>query len=662
MDDPFRWLEEESQNTWLFEQEQNRRTLDAMSSDPQRGHIFEELNRLSQYDEWHAPKIREGSMAFLRRSPGSEQNILQFIPAGSQDALTIFDPVNQVNSAIDWFSLSEDGFYVFFGVSRQGDEWSTLYIYDGRGDRILDETISGARWASVYMPPRADFFYYTKYPGSNEDRRYYSQRVFRHEFGMLPEQDKDVFSDADPTASFALYGSHDGTRLVISTGHGWSRNSLSVMALDRESAVATMVYNESFAHMDPFWRNRTLYALHHDPQAGDSIRKWDESGNTWFVVFASLPTQPIAEAVGIDSGFVLLRMQDARYCLEYLSDEGDLQEIELPHGGIGTARGLSFDCRANTVYFEWTSFDQPLGVFTWHVPDGRLEKWGVHSAPVPGIRIWQEFVPAGNDMAIPIFLAEDTHKRVSPGPAIVGGYGGFNIAYTPVYAPGIHLWLKSGGLYVVAGLRGGSEFGEKWHRAGMLEDKQHVFDDMNSVLRYLPSKDYSRPHLLGITGRSNGGLLMGAVTTQHPELVRSVVIGVPLMDMLRYDRFLVAALWRSEYGDPQNPRHWQWLERYSPYHHVVPHTKYPAVFIFTSAHDNRVHPLHARKMAARLQKESGSKHPVFLRIEPEAGHGVGKSRGQQINEEADIWTFQFRQLGLDPLSSPALHGEEDEKD
>ncbi len=649
IDDPFRWLEDDGPNTSLFEEDQHRRTLEAMRSDPNWPFIFGQLDRLTRHDEWHVPQIRQGSLAFLRRPPGANQSVLQYIPAASADAVTVYDPGSLSSPhAIDWFSLSQDGRYVLFGVSAQGDEWSTLYIYDSVHKRLLDDTIPGARWASVFMPPHANFFYYTRYPVDSEGgRQFYSQRVFRHELGTGLEEDTEVFSDPEVTATFTLCGSSDGNRLVVSTHLGWSRNRLAILTLDGQSIPKT-VFEGLSQHMEPFWHHHELYGLYHDPLTGDAVWKWDERGNAWSTVFASPPSEPIEAATAIDSGFVLLRMKDARYQLEYLSHEGDHRKIDLPHGGIGTAQGLSSDPDENTVYFEWTSFDQPLLVYAWRIPDETLEEWGEHHEPVDGIRIWQEFVPSTDGTPIPIFLAQDARRRVSPGPAIVGGYGGFNIAYTPVYSPGIHLWLKSGGLYVVASLRGGSEFGEQWHRAGMLERKQQVFDDMVSVLRHLSSRNYSQPDVLGITGRSNGGLLTGAIVTQHPELMRSAVIGVPLLDMLRYDRFLVAALWRSEYGDPASPRDWQWLERYSPYHHVVPNTKYPAVFIFTSAHDNRVHPLHARKMAARLQKESGSGHPVFLRIEPEAGHGAGKSRVQQIEEEADIWTFQFRQLGLEP--------------
>ncbi len=651
INDPFCWLEEEGENTRLFEQEQHRRTLDAMRSDPYWRFLLKHLNQLSRYDEWHSPKIRQGSLAYLRRPPETEQYILQFIPAGSLDIVTVYDPSNaSPPRAIDWFFLSEDGRYVFFGISQQGDEWSTLYIYDSDTQKILDDTIPGARWSSVYMPPHACFFYYTKYPlQSSGERKFYSQRVFRHELGTATETDIEIFSDSDPTATFSLSGCKDGRRLVISTHRGWSRNQLSLLDFTVEGTTAQMVFDGESQHMEPFWDNQELYGLYHDATTGDEIKKWNGSRD-WSTVFSTLPTQPIKEAVAIDSGFVMVQMKDARYCLEYLSHKGDLQEIDLPHGGIGTVQGLSADYRGNTVFFEWTSFDQPLRVYAWHIPANGLEEWGTHNALLAGIRIWQEFVPVDDKTVIPIFLAQDTQMSVSPRPAIVGGYGGFNIAYSPVYSPGIHLWLKSGGLYVVAGLPGGSEFGEQWHQRGMREQKQNVFDAMTLVLRYLSARNYSKPSMLGITGRSNGGLLTGAVMTQHPELIASAVIGVPLLDMLRYDRFLVAALWRSEYGDPANPVDWQWLQRCSPYHHIVPHTKYPAAFIFTSSHDNRVHPLHARKMAARLQKESGSKHPTFLRIEPQAGHGIGKSRRQQIEEEADIWTFQFRQLGLAPKS------------
>ncbi|WP_053958810.1 prolyl oligopeptidase family serine peptidase [Sulfobacillus thermosulfidooxidans] len=653
--DPFRFLEDDTEDTRHFEAEQHQKTISALHADAFWEPIYHRLDTLMTHEETHVPQVRQGVMAFVHRKPGANQATLECLSPGHSHSQTIYDP-NQAEhpQAIDWFTLSEDGKFVLFGVSNQGDEWSTLYIYDWTHNLLLDDNIPGTRWASVFMTMNHAVFYYTRYPVDESGRpQYYGQRVYCHRLGTDYADDIEVFSDPDPTTTFRLSGAEDGSQLVIETHRGWTANRLSLLTwkmddLETTTIMPVDIFSGTRERLQPFWRGGELFGLYHHPSEPSQIWKWNRSENRWATLWVSSPAEPLQSVVPLDSGLVLLYFKQARCHLAFIDNDGEMTPIDLPHHGVGTVIGLQSDPEHDRFFIEWTSFDQPPQVYTWAVWAPQLKYWGAQTKGIEGIRIWQEFVKSKDGTLIPIFLAEKDGVPTGVRSAIVGGYGGFNIAYQPAYSPGIHLWLESGGLYVVAGLRGGSEFGEAWHQAGMRERKQNVFDDMVSVLRHLVTQGYSRPDMMGITGRSNGGLLTGTIVTQHPELIRSAIIGVPLLDMLRYDRFLVAALWKREYGDPNNPTDWQWLQRYSPYHHVVPHTKYPAILIFTSAHDNRVHPLHARKMTARLQQATGSSYPVFLRIEPQAGHGVGKTRKQQLEEETDIWTFQFRQLGLSP--------------
>ncbi|WP_158026911.1 prolyl oligopeptidase family serine peptidase [Sulfobacillus thermosulfidooxidans] len=656
--DPFRYLEDDTEASRHFEAEQHHKTIRALHADTFWEPIYQRLDTLMTREETHVPQARQDVMAFLRRQPGANQATLECLPPGHTHSQTIYDPGRaELPQAIDWFTLSEDGKFVLFGVSNQGDEWSTLYIYDWARNRLLDDTIPGTRWASVFMPMQKSVFYYTRYPVDAKGHpQYYGQRVYCHRLGTDYHDDREVFSDPDPTTTFRLTGDQEGRQLVIETHRGWTANRLSLLTLNHDALEPSMImsadiFDGTTERLEPFWRRGELFGLYHHPTEPSQIWKWNSSDHQWIPLWVSSLTDPVQSIVPLDSGFVLFSFHQARCHLAFLHDDGEMTPIDLPHQGMGTVLGLQADASHDRVFIEWTSFDQPPQVYSWSVLDPELKIWGTQFKSTQGIRIWQEFVKSKDGTLIPIFLAQKQGLPTGVRPAIVGGYGGFNIAYQPIYSPGIHLWLESGGLYVVAGLRGGSEFGEAWHQAGMRDRKQNVFDDMVSVLRHLVAEGYSRPDMMGITGRSNGGLLTGTIVTQHPELIRSAIIGVPLLDMLRYDRFLVAALWKREYGDPNNPVDWQWLQRYSPYHHVVPHTKYPAILIFTSAHDNRVHPLHARKMTARLQQATGSSYPIFLRVEPQAGHGVGKTRKQQLEEETDIWTFQFRQLGLSPHTS-----------
>jgi prolyl oligopeptidase len=238
--------------------------------------------------------------------------------------------------------------------------------------------------------------------------------------------------------------------------------------------------------------------------------------------------------------------------------------------------------------------------------------------------------------------------RDGKAPALLGGYGGFNIPQLPAFNRTVYAFLERGGVYVLSNLRGGAEYGEAWHRAGMLESKQHVFDDQIAVAERVIALGLTSKERLAITGGSNGGLLVGALVTQRPDLFRAAICNVPLLDMLRYQRFLIAKLWIPEYGTAQDPKQFPWLRAYSPYHHVVEGTAYPATMFLTAESDSRVDPLHARKMAARLQAATSSERPILLRVESKAGHGAGKPRSKQIEELADQYTFLFHELAIEP--------------
>jgi len=262
--------------------------------------------------------------------------------------------------------------------------------------------------------------------------------------------------------------------------------------------------------------------------------------------------------------------------------------------------------------------------------------------------VGQEWYTSRDGTPVSMFLVHRTGlERSRPHPTVLTGYGGFNISRTPLFARNVYLWLENGGVYALPNLRGGGEYGEEWHRAGMLGNKQNVFDDFLAAAEFLVERGYARPESLAITGGSNGGLLVGAALVQRPELFRAVVCSVPLLDMLRYHHFLIARLWIPEYGSADDPDQFPSLYAYSPYHHVEDGTSYPAILLTTGESDSRVDPSHARKMAARLQAANASPYPILLRVETRAGHGAGKPLTKLIEEQTDIWSFIFWQLGVD---------------
>ncbi len=327
-----------------------------------------------------------------------------------------------------------------------------------------------------------------------------------------------------------------------------------------------------------------------------------------------------------------------------------LQEVPLPT--LGTLAGLGGEWDGDELLFGFQSFTQPQSIYRLdlkHPAEAKPELWGRVEADIDFTQYEVEQVtyPSKDKTPITMFLA---HKKGvamdGNNPTLLYGYGGFNISLTPSFGASRFLFLEKGGVLAIANLRGGGEYGEDWHKAGMLGNKQNVFDDFIAAAEWLIEHKVTNRDRLAIQGGSNGGLLMGAVLTQRPDLFRAVVCQVPLLDMLRYDKFLIARLWIPEYGSAENPEQFKWLYAYSPYQHVKDGTAYPAVLLEAAESDSRVDPLHARKMAARLQAATSSDRPILLRLETKAGHGQGKPRAKVVEELTDEWSFVFWQLGM----------------
>jgi prolyl oligopeptidase len=307
------------------------------------------------------------------------------------------------------------------------------------------------------------------------------------------------------------------------------------------------------------------------------------------------------------------------------------------------------------AFFGFESFTVPPTILHYDMRSGETSVFTRVEAPIDsaGYEVKQVWYRSKDGTRVPMFVVSKKGLKLNgKNPTLLYGYGGFQVSESPVFSRGVFLWLERGGVYVHANLRGGSEFGEAWHRAGMLEKKQNVFDDFAAAAEYLIAEKYTDRDHLAIMGGSNGGLLVGAAITQHPDLFRAAVCRVPLLDMLRYQNFLIAKLWIPEYGSADDPKQFDYLYAYSPYHHVKAGTLYPAILFTTADSDSRVDPMHAKKMAALMQAEarngSDRNRPILLRIEPKAGHGQGKPLTKQIEESTDIWSFLFWQLGVKP--------------
>jgi len=657
--DHYRWLEDgSSEETLAWTDKQNAYTRSVLGSLPQRPWFLRRLELAFAHTTLGSPQVRGDLLFFLRRLPGQNQAqlILRNLQTGSERV--VLDP-NAADAeglvALDWWFLSAGGRYLAYGYSRDGDEWSTLHVLDLEQGMHLPEKIARARYSSVAWKKDGSGFYYTRYPYPGEvpaGEENYHNRVRYHVLGTDPATDPVVFGEGRPMREMRqVQVSDDGRYLLITCYEGWRRSELFLRSEEAAGAPWVAVAEG-------------LDALSHGEMVGDALYLLTNYRAPTYRLVAVDPLRPgteewkelipasdrILESFAVVGGkLVVTAMQDASSRLFLHQMDGTLTgEVPLPE--LGTSYRVQGESGGLVGFFTFTSFSRPPSIYCLEVATGRVvpETMGETSGDGETFVVRQVFYSSRDGTRVPMFILHPA-GLVPDGcrPTVLTGYGGFNIARTPEFRAAVLPWLQAGGVYAIANLRGGSEYGEDWHRAGMLQNKQNVFDDFLAAADYLVEAGYTCPQRLGIAGGSNGGLLVGAALTQRPGGFRAVACGVPLLDMIRYHRFLIGALWIPEYGSPDDPEQFQWLHAYSPYHRVVRGEAYPAVLLHTAAADSRVDPMHARKMAALLQAASWPGRPVLLRLESQAGHGAGKPVTRVIQEQADVWSFLAWQLGVE---------------
>lgn len=664
--DPYRWLEEDaSEETREWVAAQNAYTRQLLDTLPQRDRIQARLGQLLGIGALGTPVPRGNRAFFTRRRGGENQPRLYVRNLTTGNERVLLDPNAESAEgtlALDWWYPSPDGCLVAYGYSWHGDEESTLHVIDVDSGAVRPDRIPRTRFCSVAWLPDGSGFYYTRHPQPGEvppgDERYY-RRVFRHRLGDDPARDPLVFGEGLPKEAMASVSlSRDGRWLVVTVNHGWSRADVYARDLTEPEAAFVAVTEGRDALFSAEVYDDTVYLLTNLDAPRYRVLAVDLGApeRPWREVIPE-PAEATIEGAGIIGGrFVLQLLERATARLAVHALDG-AKQAEIPLPGLGSVAGVQGEQDGQSAFFGYEDFTTPPTVYRYDLdPDGgEPEEWARVEAPVDlssyaTEQVWYESRD-GTRVSMFIVSREGT-PRDGDRPALLTGYGGFNISRTPAFLRGALLWLEAGGVYALPNLRGGGEYGEEWHRAGMLANKQNVFDDFMAAGEYLVRERYTSPERLAILGGSNGGLLVGAALTQRPDLFRAVVCAVPLLDMLRYHRFLIAGLWVAEYGAAENAEQFPFIAAYSPYHRVRDGTTYPAVLLLTAESDTRVAPLHARKMTARLQAASASELPVLLRVETRAGHGAGKPIGKLIEEQTDIWSFLCWQLGVPFAEEP----------
>lgn len=664
--DPYRWLEDgTSPETVAWTEAQNARTTQVLDQLPQKKVLAEKLTALMSRDSIGHPVFRGNALFYTKRKASAAQPVLcvRELSGGSAERVLV-DPNRGSDKgllALDWWYPSDDGKMLAYGCSLNGDEWSILRVKDVETGEDLPDRIERARMAGVTWDKDNNGFYYCRYPKPGDvppGEENYHHHLFHHKLGDDPSRDPKVFGEGRAKDEF--YGtrfSDDGRYLLLTVGHGWNSNDLFYKDLSAPGSPFVPIVEGVNAHFEVIAAlGDTLYILtdYKSPRGRIcSLNLSSPAMEDWREVFPEDPSFTIEGARIAGGSIVLTGLVDASSRL-YVYDLDGSSKREIPLPMLGTVSALATQIHSPEVFVRFESFALAPVIYRFYVDgSGGLQTFLQSEQPegTEDIAVEQVFYRSKDGTRIPMFILRQKGPSLAgPRPTVLTGYGGFNLARTPTFFDSVIPWLLAGGIYAVANLRGGSEYGEEWHKAGMRENKQNVFDDFIAAGHYLVDNGYTQRSQLGIWGRSNGGLLVGAALTQKPDLFAAVACGVPLLDMVRYHKFLIAYLWCSEYGNPDNPDEFPYLYAYSPYHKVQEGIEYPAVYFYTALSDSRVDPLHARKMAARLQEvqaATGCDNPILLRVESEAGHGVGKPVHKVIEEQAEMWAFLAWRLGLD---------------
>ncbi len=647
--DPCRYLEDASDPaTIAWTARENARTRAALDALPDRARLAARFEALTRIDSQGVPHVR-GSRAFYtaRRGDGDQPVLYVRDDLGERGLLdpAALDPTGL--TSLDWWYPSPAGTYVAFGLSVGGDERSRLHVLEVATGRRLAEAIPDTRHCSLAWLPAESGFYYTRYPAGGD----YDVRVYRHELGTDPATDALVFGEgrkAEEWTAVAL--SPDGRHLVTTVYEGWARSDAYVASTATEPLRFEPIAQGHQTIFEPHPANDRLFVRTNDGAPRFRVYEVDYGHlerDSWREI---VPEQHGSlDGLAVARGALLLHyLIDARSVLDVRFDDGRTERVAALGGS--TVLDISAEESSSQAYVLAASFLEAPGVVALRFEADRFtaERWSSTSVPFDASKYRSEQVwyPSSDGTEIPLtVISRRDVARDGSAPAVLYGYGGFNVSLVPGFMPSIVPWLESGGVYAIANLRGGGEFGDDWHRAGMRERKQNVFDDFAAAVRYLGTSGIADPARIAIFGGSNGGLLVATLATQHPASVRAVVCLVPLTDMLRFHLFSIARLWIAEYGDPDDATDAEFLRAYSPYHNVIDGVAYPAMLVATAESDGRVDPMHARKFGARVLAANGGSAPIFVYVEPDAGHGAGKPRHKRVAELADHWAFIGWQLG-----------------
>jgi len=647
--DPYRWLEDQnSPETRAWIERENAYTRSILDRLPGREHLSQRLGELMKIDNIQVPTERHGRYFFEERQAGQDLFVIHMRQGadGKDEVLIDPHPLSPDHAvSVHIMDVSEDGSLLAYGVRRGGADEVAIHLFDVDHRRDLADVLPSGRYFQASFKPDKSGFYYSLMEDDAPHLRH-------HTLGTDPGKDEELFGKGYGAEHIVVADvSPDGRYLLIQVIYGSSadRTDLFVQDLARKGPVLPIVKNINARFIGAIG-GRTL-VLH---------TNWRAEKGRILAVDLDHPQQGHWREIVPESSDAIEGMALAGHSIfvHYLHDVSSRIRIFTPDGKsrgeiappvLGSISAISGRWDLNDCFYQFSSFAVPPTIYRYEVASNARTEWARLRVPVNSgdfelKQIWYE---SRDKTRVPMFLLHRKGLMLDgANPALMTAYGGFNVSLTPQFSPSAILWAEQGGVFAVPNLRGGGEFGEQWHRAGMMDRKQNVFDDFFAAAEWLLSNHYTNRDRLAATGRSNGGLLMGASIVQRPDLFRAIVCGYPLLDMLRYEKFLVARYWVPEYGTVENPEQFKYIYAYSPYQHVAKGQRHPAVLFVSGDGDTRVAPLHARKMAAAMQwATAGSDRPVLLHYDTNSGHSEGRPVNKQIADLADEISFLMWQLG-----------------
>ena len=663
--DNYRWLEDDrSAETEDWVQAENKVTFGYLSKIPYREQLKDRLIQLWNYEKVGTP-YKEGGYTYFSKNSGLQNQSVIYRKKDEKDTEEVFlDPntfSKDATTSLGSLSFSKDGKTAAYSISEGGSDWRKIIVLDAVNKIIKEDTLKDVKFSGISWYKNEGFYYssYDKPKGSELSAKTDQHKLYYHKLGTLQEEDAIIFGEkaSEKHRYVSGYLTEDHRYLIVSAAISTSGNKLFIKDLsDKKSVLKPIIATVESDTGVIDNRGSTLYLqtnLNAPNQKIVTVDATNPAPENW-IDFIPETENVLQPRTGAGYFFAKYMVNAVSKVLQYDFNGNLIREVTLP--GIGTASGFGGKTAVNELYFSFTNYNTPSAIYKFSPKDGNYTLYRKSGIDFNSelYTSKQVFYTSKDGTQVPMII---THKKGvlldGKNPTILYGYGGFNISLTPSFSITNAIWMEQGGVYAVPNLRGGGEFGKKWHDAGTQLKKQNVFDDFIAAAEYLIQEKYTSSDYLAIRGGSNGGLLVGATMTQRPDLMRVALPAVGVLDMLRYHTFTAGAGWAYDYGTADDSKEmFDYLKGYSPVHNVKSGTKYPATLVTTGDHDDRVVPAHSFKFAAELQEKQAGKSPVLIRIETNAGHGAGTPVAKTIEQYADIFGFTLFNMGFKELPNP----------